>query len=48
MFVSDICDEEEPVKSVNKSNQGSKCNTLRRGKHSRNSSKKRRKSKHIL
>jgi len=47
-YNKDICDEEEPVKSVNKSNQGSKCNTLRRGKHSRNSSKKRRKSKHIL
>merc|ERR1712079_536014 len=39
--------EEEVLERPTKSNQGSKCNTLRRGKNSRNS-KKRRKSKHIL
>jgi len=38
---------EETERATCKSNQGSKCNTLRRGKNSRNS-KKRRKSKHIL
>jgi len=38
---------DDTAKPTCKSNQGSKCNTLRRGKNSRNS-KKRRKSKHIL
>merc|ERR1712032_835709 len=42
---SKVFDETE--RATCKSNQGSKCNTLRRGKNSRNS-KKRRKSKHIL
>merc|ERR1712073_32559 len=40
--------EEEVLERPTKSNQGSKCNTLRRGKNSRNSKKRRKRKKKLV